>query len=300
MDSATANILEIMTERVKTLRAEGNADEALHAATALVEKTDQELNTDVDRIDAYVNALEMRGSIHRQLNDFEAAIDDYLQAIDLIQNRPGQNRVAGRLHAAIGAAYDELDMATHTAEHWQHAITSFEEAEPPLMIDVATMSNNLGFLYKAQEDFDSAENCFLRALEILNSEVGKNSEETASVFSNLGALYQRAGYFEQSREMHMVALDTRLEILGEDHPDTAQSHNNLALALSETDSREEAAKHFELALKTLEALGDEHAYDLDAVSTNYCDYLREEGDNDLADSIEKRINDILGEAQELP
>lgn len=296
MDSATAHLIEIMTERVKSLRAEGNLVEAHHAATALVEKTEMELNSDIDRIDAFVKALEIRGSIYREAGKYEEAIDDYSQAIELIENQPNHQGMVGRLHAAIGACYDELDDASKTAEHWQHAITSFEHNDPPLLIDVATMYNNLGFLNKAQEDFDSAENCFLRSLEILHEQLGKEHEQTASVLSNLGALYQRAGYHEQSREMHMVALEARLQALGEDHPDTAQSHNNLALALLETGDRDDAKSHFEQALKTFETLGKEYYYDLDAVATNYCEYLRQEGDNELAESIDTRINQLLSDA----
>ncbi len=296
MDSATAHLIEIMTERVKSLREAGNLVEAHHAATALVEKTEQELSSDTDRIDDFVRALEMRGSIYREGGKFEDAIDDYTQAIDLLENRRDKYGTVGRLHASIGACYDELDDSEKTADHWQQAIDSFQCSDPQLMVDVATMYNNLGFLHKAQEDFDAAENCFLRSLEILHEELGREHEQTASVLSNLGALYQRAGYNEQSREMHMVALEARQEALGEDHPDTAQSHNNLALALLDTGDREQAKEHFEKALKTFESLGKEFYYDLDAVATNYCEYLKEEGDNELAESIDTRVCKLLSDA----
>jgi tetratricopeptide (TPR) repeat protein len=170
----------------------------------------------------------------------------------------------------------------------------FEKNDPPLLLDIAAMANNLGFIAKANGDLDAAESHFLRALEIVHSQLGQEHEQTATVSSNLGALYQAAGFFEQSREMHMIALETRRSILGEDHPDTAQSHNNLALALLKTGDRSWARRHLEKALTGYEALGAEYAPDLEAVASNYCDFLREEGETNLADVIARRVREVLG------
>ena len=178
------------------------------------------------------------------------------------------------------------------AEHWHQAIDFFERHDPPLMLDIAAMANNLGFLYKSAGDLDAAESNFLRALEIVHSQLGQEHEQTATVSSNLGALYQAAGFHEQSREMHMMALETRRNLLGEEHPDTAQSHNNLALALLSTGDRSWARRHFEKALAGFEALGPEYPDDLEAVASNYCDFLREEGETQLADLIAGRVKEV--------
>jgi hypothetical protein len=93
--------------------------------------------------------------------------------------------------------------------------------------------------------------------------------------------------------MHMMALETRRELLGEEHPDTAQSHNNLALALLQTGDRAWAGRHFEKALASFEGLGIAYAEDLEAVASNYCDFLREEGDASLAELIAGRVKVVL-------
>ena len=89
---------------------------------------------------------------------------------------------------------------------------------------------------------------------------------------------------------------TRRALLGEEHPDTAQSHNNLALALLNTGDRSWARRHFEKALTGFEALGPEYSSDLEAVASNYCNFLREEGENSQADLIAGRVRDLLGPA----
>jgi tetratricopeptide (TPR) repeat protein len=294
MDSPTATLIGILQDRVESLRAAGNLNEALHASTAAVEKSQQTLGPNLDSIDAFASALEIRGDIHRELGNFEEAREDYRQAIDQLQDRPDRFGQVGRIHAGLGAAYDGLEMEERAVSHWQKAIEFFEKNEPPLLLDVAAMSNNLGFIAKANGDLDSAESQFLKALEITHFQLGQEHEQTATVSSNLGALYQAAGFHEQSREMHMIALETRRNLLGEEHPDTAQSHNNLALALLNTGDRSWARRHFEKSLAGYEALGPEYAADLEAVASNYCEFLREEGETQLADVIAGRVREVLG------
>lgn len=294
MDSPTATLIGILQDRVESLRAAGNLKEALHAATAAVEKSQQTLGPNLDSIDAFASALEIRGDIHRQLGNYELAREDYRQAIDQLQDRPDRYGQVGRLHAAEGAAYDAVDEEEKAVSHWNRAMEFFEKHEPPLLLDIAAMANNLGFIAKANGDLDTAESHFLRALEITHSQLGQDHEQTATVSSNLGALYQAAGFYEQSREMHMIALETRRNLLGEEHPDTAQSHNNLALALLNTGDRSWARRHFEKALTGYEALGPQYAPDLEAVASNYCEFLREEGEANLADVIAGRVREVLG------
>ncbi len=294
MDSPTATVIGILQLRVETLRASGNLKEALHAATAVVEKSQQALDPNLANIDAFASALEVRGDIHRDLSNFELARDDYRQAIDQLQDRPDRFAQIGRLYAGLGAACESLGRSDRAVEHWLTAIEFFERHEPRLVLDIAAISNNLGFLYKATGKLDAAETQFLRALEIMHSQFGQENEQTATVSSNLGALYQAAGFHEQAREMHMIALETRRKLLGEEHPDTAQSHNNLALALLNTGDRSWARRYFEKALAGFEALGPDYLNDLEAVASNYCEFLRDEGESQLAELIAGRVNHVLG------
>ncbi len=293
MDTPTANIIQIMRDRVDALREEGNHEEALHAASATVDKCQQALDTDLDTIDAFAQALETRAGLYLEQENYEGAAEDAKQAIDQLDNRPDCIAQLGRLYATLGAAYDGQGRHERVIDSWKKAVSYFEKHDPPLMLDVAAMTNNLGFTAKAGGDLDSAEDFFLKSLEIMHAEVGSKHSETASVSNNLGAVYLAAGYLDQAREMHMMALETRRELFGEFHPDTAQSHNNLALALLKTGDRAWARRHFEKALAGFEALGADYGEDLDSVASNYCDFLREEGESTLADVIAGRVKELL-------
>jgi len=293
MDTPTANFIQIMLDRVETLRDEGNLHEALHAANAAVEKCQQALAPDLDTIDAFASSLETRAGILLELGKYSETVEDVKQAIDQLDSRPDRLGQLGRLHALLGAAYDGQDRPERVIEAWKKAVEYFEQHEPPLLMDIAALTNNLGFVAKAGGDLDSAEDFFLRSLEIMHSQVGQKHAETASVSNNLGAVYLAAGYLDQAREMHMMALETRRELFGENHPDTAQSHNNLALALLKTGDRAWARRHFEKALAGFEALGIAYQDDLESVASNYCDFLVEEGEVNLADVIAGRVKELL-------
>lgn len=296
MDKFNANFVQIMRDRVQTLREQGDLKEALHAASALVDKCQQALDTDLENIDAFVASLEARAEIHMEFEQYAEALEDAQQAVDQLDGRPDRCGAIGRLHTLIGSAYDAMGKSERMVSAWQAAIEFFEKREPPMLIEAAAIANNLGFAAKAEGDLDTAENYFLKSLQIMHSELGEKDPETASVSNNLGAVYLAAGYFEQAREMHMMALESRREALGEDHGDTAQSHNNLALALLETGDRTWARKHFEKSLASFEALGQSHVEDLKAVASNYCDFLRSEGEEDLAEDIELRVTEVSGGA----
>jgi hypothetical protein len=44
----------------------------------------------------------------------------------------------------------------------------------------------------------------------------------------------------------------------------------------------------------LEALGQEYHGDLEAVTSNYCSFLQQEGENQLSDAVAKRIKETIG------
>lgn len=295
MDSPTATLIAILKERVEELRAEGNQKEALHAASATVEKCEQALSSDPESIVAFASALEIRAEIYRELDQLDSCAEDCKQAIDQLSEMPEASAQLGRIFALLGAVYDEKQDEKHALKYWRKSVECFEKCDPPLLMDVVAISNNMGFIYKSQGDFDNAETQFLRALEIMHEHIGREHEETATISSNLGALYQTAGYHEQAREMHMIALEVRRNILGDYHPDSAQSHNNLAMALLATGDRAWARRHFEKALAGFESMGEEYAEDLRAVVDNYCAFLREEGESKMAELIAERVSQELAQ-----
>lgn len=294
MDSSTNTVLQILRQRVDSLVEEGDYDEAVHAASAVVDKAQETLSTDLDSIDEFASALELRGDLYRSLSRYDEARDDYKQALDQLENRTDRQIQIGRLNASFGACHDALGNSERATELWEEAMRVFEECDPPQMLDVGAMANNLAYLRKSDGDVEGAETYFLKSLEIYHRYLGPEDEATATICNNLGALYLASGHEEQAREMHMMALEARRSSLGDAHPDTAQSHNNLALALLATGDRSWARRHFEKSALIFESLGPDYDNDLEAVMSNYTNFLREEGEDALADRLQAQLIEMAG------
>ncbi len=293
MDTRTQMSLQALKEKTDGHATEGRWSEAIDAVTESIRMCESNLGGSPGDLAAHAEALEIRADLLRQTGDNRRACEDYLAAIGKLEARDDCLIQLGRLHAGLGAAYVDLGEADMAASQWEHSIECFERNDPPSPLDVAAMANNFGFLKQNAGEFDAAETAFLKAMEILHSELGEGDEETATVASNLGALYQVAGHHEPACNMHAIALKARAALFGDNHPDTAQSNRDLGIALSMTGDRTAARRHLEKALHAYEMLGEESLADLEEVAFHYCDLLREDGEISMAEAVKNRVQDLV-------
>jgi len=297
MESGTANLLKMLQERVKKLCEDGKWDEAMHAATAAVDKARATLDDDERSVEELSASLEVKGDFLRQYGYLEDSRMAYLEALELLEGNDTHahthTEALARISASVAVVYDSDGNEDEAITFYKRSIDLFERMDPPSVLDVADLCNNLAYIYKSRGDFDTAENLYLKALQICHESLGENDEETAAICNNVGALYLAAGYYEQAREMHMMALEARRATFGEHHLETAQSHANLALALCETDEKEWAKKHFQNSLKIYEDKVREAPMDYATVSSNFAEFLRGMGDDKTATAVEKRAGKKL-------
>ncbi len=293
MESGTANLLNMLQGRVKQLCEAGKWDEAMHAATAAVDKARATLDEDAASTEALAVSLEVKGDFLRQYGYLEDSRMAYLEALELLDGKDEYLEPLARISASVAVVYDSDGNEDEAIVFYKRSIDLFERMDPPSVLDVADLCNNVAYIYKSRGDFDTAENLYLKALKICHETLGDDDEETAAICNNVGALYLAAGYYEQAREMHMMALEARRKTFGEHHLETAQSHANLALALCETDEKDWAKKHFINSLKIYEDKVREAPMDYATVSTNYAEFLRGMGDEKSAVAVEKRAGKRL-------
>ncbi len=293
MESGTANLLKMLQDRVKKLCEEGKWDEAMHAATAAVDKARATLDDDARSVEELSASLEVKGDFLRQYGYLEDSRMAYLEALELLEGDDAYTEALARISASVAVVYDSDGNEDEAITFYKRSIDLFERMDPPSVLDVADLCNNLAYIYKSRGDFDTAENLYLKALKICHESLGPDDEETAAICNNVGALYLAAGDYQQAREMHMMALEARRNTFGEHHLETAQSHANLALALCETDEKEWAKKHFQNSLKIYEDKVREAPMDYATVSSNFAEYLRGMGDEKAATAVEKRAGKKL-------
>ncbi|MDP0501895.1 MAG: tetratricopeptide repeat protein, partial [Verrucomicrobiota bacterium JB022] len=239
-ESGTTNLLHMLESRVESLIEKGRFEEARETAEAAVSKA-RSLHASGDNgIVELALSLEVMGDLLRQSGDYHEGREAYEEALELLRKQRANHEQRGRVSASLAVLNDLDDMPAEAKRFYERAIAHFRRLDPPALLDIADLSNNLAFFYDAEGNFEEAEGLLLEALKISHEELGSEHEQTGLVCNNLGGLYYRYGQFEQAREMHMMALDARLASLGEKHADTAQSYANLALVHATMENRERA------------------------------------------------------------
>ena len=138
--------------------------------------------------------------------------------------------------AALGSILHGLEQWDEAIEHFQTAITFFEEKFGSIHYDVALNLNNLAASEQAKGNLTAAEKSYRRALKIKTQILGASHPELAITLNNLAlVLKQREktaeakSFFEQARAIFATTL-------GEDHPNVQICLDNIAsLDLSELD-----------------------------------------------------------------
>jgi tetratricopeptide (TPR) repeat protein len=296
MESGTIKLLNMLHERVRKLCDAGQWDEAMHAATAAVEKARAALDDDAKSIEELSASLEVKGDFLRRYGNLEEARKAYFEALELLQGKAVYTEAMARISASVAVVYESGGNTDEAITFYERSIELFERMDPPALVDIAGLCNNLAYIHKSCGDFETAETLYLKSLEIYYDCLGPEDEETAAICNNVGALYMAVGSFEQAREMFMMALEARRKVFGEKHLETAQSYANLAVSLSHTGELKWARKNFENSLKIYEEMVKEAPMDYATVSANYVDFLREQGDEKAAAAMEKRASKRLKKA----
>lgn len=274
MDSGTANLLEMLSERVLELAEAGKWDEAMRSADAVIEKARISNSGDFNDTVFLALTLEVKADLLRQQSYLEEARVVYLESLELLNGIDECTEILARISASIGVLYDAVQNDEEAIIFYEHAIAMYEQLDPPHLEEVADICNNLGFIYRSLDNMDTAETLFLKGLQICRNSYGKNHEKTATLFNNIGALYLKSGYDEQAREMHTMALESRLACLGDKHPDTAQSYSNLALSLVQIGENKQAKELFLKSLAIYEKHIKTESYEYASVAENYAEFLR--------------------------
>ena len=128
--------------------------------------------------------------------------------------------------------------------------------------DVANTLTNLGGLYWEQRRYTEAEPLMKRALEVQEQVVGLHDATLQAFINNLAEVYISQGRYYKAEPLHKRALAIAEKNLGPDHAATATALNNLAAMYRDQGRYAEAEPLFKRALEI-----KEKEYGPNAVST---------------------------------
>jgi len=135
------------------------------------------------------------------------------------------------------------------------AQTRFEEALALLeksgseSAETADVLFSLGVLHTEKQQFSTALDFYLRALQIRKSDPGSTKIVIAEILNNIGLVYFGMKEYDKAQVYHAEALESMIEDLGDDHDDVAFCWHSLGATYVETGQLVEARRCFDKAVK---------------------------------------------------
>lgn len=262
-------------------------------ARIAAQKAREAAQADPTKFPALLRALQTLGDSLRD-SDSAAAEAAYRDAITSAEGRELTVGALAGVRMNLATLLDFSGRENDATPFYEDAITDFEVLDTRETRETAAqLRNNLAMSYKSLGKYALAEQHYLRALETLEANHGRNSEAVATLFNNLGGLYYVAGFPDQARDMFADSLEVRSAVLGADHRDTAQAHSNLATASHELGENATARQHYETALAILEKQLPGELRSFEATSLDYVAMLEMLNDSAKAADVKDHLEQTL-------
>jgi len=129
---------------------------------------------------------------------------------------------------------------TSTIFKFRQLIYTYQQ-EIPDHLDLAYTANNLAYLYREQQHYDSAEVYYRLAKEIREKQLGKNNVIYANSCNKLGYVLMKQGKLEQAEPMYVISKHVHGQNLGKESDYYKNANGNLSYIYMET-GRYELAK----------------------------------------------------------
>lgn len=154
---------------------------------------------------------------------------------------------------------------------------------------IATLYNNLAYIYQTFGYLEKAKNLQEKSIEILkNCPIIHNENSKATSYNNLASIYKALNNLEKAKEYQIIALEIRERILDKNHPDLATSYNNLSGILHKLGDLDNALAFQQKALKIRENYLPDLANSYNNIAAIYMDLK----DLKQAYNFQKRAVDI--------
>lgn len=224
----------------------------LDEARKLVEVGLSEL-LDADDADIVLHAkyLNLQGNIHGSCGNFDQAITDYCQSIDLAT-------MSGNKYD-LAAALNNLGMTYRIKGEFDVALTCLEESlklkeELGNKHQIAVTLNNIGLIYSDKNDLGRALSYFRKSLQL--KEELENQSQLVSTLNNIALIHYRRGELEEALFYLQRCLELDKKIGNKQ--DIAISLNNIGTVYQTMGKLEQALEYLEQSLKLKEEIGNDH------------------------------------------
>jgi tetratricopeptide (TPR) repeat protein len=194
-----------------------------------------------DRHPVYAATLNNLGLAHKQLMNWDAAVECYADAVRIYREVLGAKHInttvaienhanACKSKAESVKGMERLMLLENARELLSEVLATKRLTLGERNVQVGMTMMSLGSVLRLLGGKGASEASALVAQgsEMVRAVMPANHATVATAYNNLGLDLKRAGHFERAEEAYAKALEIRTETLGPDHPDTIVVLNNQA------------------------------------------------------------------------
>jgi tetratricopeptide (TPR) repeat protein len=183
------------------------------------------------------------------MRNFKTSIEEWNRGLDLARDQQNSILEADALRG-LGVTWMKAGSAARAEPLLRHSLRLLEtEKNAPL--ELAASLTAMAQYYLAEKKLSLAESAWARALQIDEAAFGEKHPQSAFVMEMLGEVYSQRGESGLAVQYSLRAVDVMRQWFGDESPVTAAALANLAVVEQRAHTLNDAAKHFDAAVRVL-------------------------------------------------
>ncbi len=232
----------------------GNYDDALKSYFAS-EEVLKTLSTDQSRIDK-ANLKTSIGIVFNKKGDLEEARNNFLQAIELSQKLPEEDKLKVIKFAQnnLAGTYELMGQYDNSVNMSKEVLKTISKLKAEKSIGSGVAHNSLGICYRQLGRYKLAKFHYEKAAEIFTETLGPNSTYTHAALGNAATAIDNYGDAEEAIPILMRKLDSFLEDPGADQIYLTNTYSALGWVYKRIGDYDKSINAYEKALGKLRSL----------------------------------------------
>ena len=208
----------------------------------------------------FASVLVQLGSVYNQLGEFSQALELLTKAKDMYfsYNLTLVEQVAdiyynfAGIYSNMGFEYENRENTDKAIEYCRKAIEIIERTTRFSRRGTGLYYSLLGRIYVHIGEFDIAQNCLLKAIDIYKETVGEDARELYDAYFCMAKLYKEMGKIKEANAYFLICSVYFEDTYGEEHINTAIVNHSYGYTLYDNNKKLLAREYMLKALKVFE------------------------------------------------
>jgi tetratricopeptide (TPR) repeat protein len=145
------------------------------------------------------------------------------------------------IHNIFGLTYHDRGQLNDALEHFHKSLSICLITLPADHPKLAVTYNNIGSVYSAQSNYETALTYHQLALDCQTNSENPNISSIITYTNNIAAIYHQQDKYKEALVYHKRALELQKEYLGENDPSLSDTYNVISIICYKMDDYEQTS-----------------------------------------------------------